>query len=56
MTEGDYNILQPSVYLSMRQKMNDDSLYFRAVSSTQHEGGLVSFSKYWGRECVFVAN
>lgn len=27
VAEGNYNILNPSVYLSMRQEMNDDSLY-----------------------------
>lgn len=44
VTEGNYNILNPSVYVSMRQEMNDDSLYIRAVSSTQHEGASVSYS------------
>lgn len=53
VTEGNYNILNPSVYVSMRQEMNDDSLYIRAVSSTQHEGASVSFSGCSGTRMGF---
>lgn len=43
MTEGNYNILNPSVYVSMRQEISDDSLYIRAVSSTQHIEASISY-------------
>lgn len=53
VTEGNYNILNPSVYVSMRQEMNDDSLYIRAASSTQHEEASVSYSGCWRTEMGF---
>lgn len=53
MTEGNYNILNPSVYVSMRQEMNDDSLYIRAASSTQHEEASVAAC--WRTEIGFNA-
>lgn len=56
LTESNYNILNPSVYLSMRQKMNDDSLYIRAVSSAQHEGTFVSFFKCSEGKWLFMEN
>ena len=44
VTEGNYNILNPSVHVSIRKEMNDDSLYIRAVSSTQHGGASDSYT------------
>lgn len=51
VTEGVYNILNPSVYVSMKQEMNDDSLYIIAVSPTQHEAASVSLD-VGGREWI----
>lgn len=53
VTEGVYNILSSSVYVSVRQEMNDDSLYIRAVGSTQHVGASVSLDG-GGREWIFM--